>query len=627
VRVAAFTLCAGALMALGRVAAAEPPRHLVCHEERDAPEVRAPERERQSEGDDWAPLPRKRPRRLQMAKLEIFDVPESDPMPSRRSEQKRKARVAVQVPVATVESRNTWRCIGVPRGTPGIVRVIAAPPGARFFGHPYLESWRQDNMEAAGQLGVTAARAQLRRVLERPLPQHAEAWQLGELRRSKHTAARALADLGDSASAPLVLELLRSAERDGFHLWRDSLDSLSRLDPALAQRYALELIARALEKPELLRQNPTLYTDLLPLVVTPSDQAIAVLQRASGMLTKDDVALPHGSGGCQLLAARIRLGDAALTAELRAELSTASLSTQRSVQCYSALMPDLYPGRDASELDVLMHRHRYDSILAWLQRTRADSSDAIQAPRRRLRAWLEKRSREPDVAGDRSHRSFVPDLRAKHLAALSALGDARAQQALVALATDRDDDGTAPWVAVWFALKLDLPKARDLAAQRLLLARQKTTRRFSSSPWPKRGALIITEHGRVVEELARRGDERFVLGLLDREAFTRQLTTTLLARKPVGSACETVGVAAGGATSEAVDHAFWALSLLGDQCRETMRRLAQDPKEPRAVRGMANEHLAMLRDSSVPQISASQSRLQGYGATVWRARVILAAPE
>ena len=49
--------------------------------------------------------------------------------------------------------------------------------------------------------------------------------------------------------------------------------------------------------------------------------------------------------------------------------------------------------------------------------------------------------------------------------------------------------------------------------------------------------------------------------------------------------------------------------------------------QPKAVRGMANEHLAMLRDPSVPEAARALSRADGYGATVWRARVIFSAPE
>ena len=597
-------------------AAADPPRHLVCHDDRPVPATAS---RPASPAADWLPLSKKRAPRFESAKLDVFDVPEVRPLPTRRASSRPPAVEPARV---AVESRNTWRCIGVPRGTPGILRVISAPDGARFYGQPYLESWRQENLQAAGELALTSMVPAVRRELERPLPKGAEAWKLGELSRTKHAAARALADLGDGASAPAVLALIRGAERDGFHLWRESLDSLARLDAGLAQRYALELIARAVDDPRWLAKNPTLYTDLLPLVTARSDEARAVLRRGSGMLTKDDVNLPHGTGGCEFLAARVRLGDLELTQVLRAELGTDSLSTQRAVACYSTLMPSLYPGRDASELDVLMHRHRYHELLEWIGKR-----NSTDAEKKRARAWLEQRSKAPDVAGDRTRRDFIPDKRAMHLVAQSALGDAQAERALAKLAGDPDDDGTAPWVAVWYMLKLELPGASELAVQRLLRARSQHTRRFSSESWPRRGSVTITEHGRVVEDLARRGDARYSLGLLDSDPFTRRLTTTVLARKRTESACQIVAEAAQGATAEAVDEAFWALSLLGDRCRGAMQALVADSRQPKWVRGMANEHLAMLRDPGVPKTVAAQRAVDGLSASAWRARVIYESRE
>jgi hypothetical protein len=620
-RVAALFGCA--ILLAAHAADARPPRHLICHDEQRP----RPPRPSASAGppiSDWVRLPRRRPPTLELAKLEIFDVAESDPMPSRRVATERARPHAEQTPLVLLESRNDWRCIGVPRGTPGIARVSGAPPGSRFHGQPRLESWRQDNMQAAGVLALFSTKGLLRRQLERPIPEGIEAWQAGELRRSKHVAARALADLGDAASAPRVLMLLRSLEREGFHLWRDTLDSLGRLDPQLAQSYALELFERAAERPEWLRGNPTLYTDLLPLISVSSPRALAVLRRISGMLTKDNVNLPHGSGGCELVAARVRLGDADLRRELRTELGTGSLDTQRAVACYSALMPALYPGIEGAELPVLMHRLRYESILAFLESTRAGGSAAERA---RLLAWLRQRSSAPDVAGDRQRRDFVPDRRAMHLAALAALGDVQGKQKLAELITDPNDDGTAPWVAAYFALRLELERAAELAVERLLIARHQHTRRHSSESWPRRGALVITAHGRVLEELVRRRDDRFALGLLDRQAFTRSLTTAWLARKRPSSACKLVGDAAHRASPEAIDEAFWALSVLGQRCRATMQRLVADSSQPAAVRGMANEHLAMLRDQTVPANNRLLSTDSRYAPTISRARIIHAAPE
>ena len=214
-----------------------------------------------------------------------------------------------------------------------------------------------------------------------------------------------------------------------------------------------------------------------------------------------------------------------------------------------------------------------------------------------------------------------------HLAAMSELGDAGAQKLLSALVTDPKDDGTAPWIAAYWALRFELPGAADQAVRRLSLALGQHMQRFSRDSWPRRGALVITEQGRVVEELARRGDDRFVLGLLSKDGFTRELTRSRLAKQRPASACEGVGDAARKATSEAVDEAFWALSVLGDRCRATMQRLVHDPAQPPFVRGMANEHLAMLRDPAVVATERALAGDQRFLASLERARIIFAAPE
>jgi hypothetical protein len=249
----------------------------------------------------------------------------------------------------------------------------------------------------------------------------------------------------------------------------------------------------------------------------------------------------------------------------------------------------------------------------------------VQDPAKsRLRAWLEKRSKDPDVAGDRSRNDYMPEKRAMHLAALAALGDAAAKRQLDVWVADAKDDGTAPWVAAHYMLRLDLPGAADLGAKRLGIAHSQHMRRYSRDAWPRFGHHVVTEHGRIVQGLAARGDPRWVLGLLDRDGFTRELTTHLLSKQSPAGACELVAEAARSATDEAVDDAFWALSMSGDRCREAMRKLVADTAQPDHVRGMANEHLAMLRDASVKENLIGDKR---FYASLGRARIILRAPE
>ena len=76
-----------------------------------------------------------------------------------------------------------------------------------------------------------------------------------------------------------------------------------------------------------------------------------------------------------------------------------------------------------------------------------------------------------------------------------------------------------------------------------------------------------------------------------------------------------------------MDDAFWSLSVLGSKCQATMRRLTQDPAQPPAVRGMANEYLAMLRHKSVPAHTAVLLRDRDHRASAQRARIISSAKE
>jgi hypothetical protein len=592
------------------------PRHLVCRSEAaaTAPVVR------ERAVSDWVALPSRRVAALALGSLVVDDVAEYEPMPSRRPAPGRPLARSI----AMQESRNDFRCLGLVRGGPGILRVVSAPPGTRFFGHPYPDSWRQTNMRAAGAFALAQAVPGLRRELGRPIPESFEPWQRQAARQTQHAAARALADLGDARSAPALLALLRTLETDGFNLWRDTLAALPRLDPKLAQGYALELIGRVIETPGELRRNPRLFGDVLPLITSGAPAVLDLLRRASALVVAGELA-PAGLDSCELLAARVRLGDVALRDELRPELAL-SVSTQRAAACYSTLMPDLYPGRDVDELDVLMHRHRYEALLAWLHARRASPRDARAAEaERRLLAWLRKRSAEPDVAGDRSDRRFHPGTRALHLVALAVLGDAPGQRALDALIADPEDDGTAPWIAALHAIEFGLSGAAERAETRLRLGIAQSTRRFSRKSWPERGSLKITEQGAVIEALAARGDARFVLGLLLRSGFDRELTATLVARRPPRRVCEIVAGAAASAGEQQVQDAYWSLSVLGDRCRSVMAEQAKNAGALPHVRGMALESLAMLRDAQVPAIAGSLER--DAMPAVGRARIIQTAKE
>jgi hypothetical protein len=616
-----------------------PQRYVACHEE-DANAVvviTAPSPPAQAPpGPTLLPLVRRRaPKRLTIAPLVVIDVARAEPLPAReahpvappaRDEGRRLAP-----PMVLAEGRNNYRCIGIPRGSAGIGRVLSAPPGTRFFGRISAASWRRDNMRAAGAFALGKAAPALRRELERPILPGLEGYQLAEQLQLKLAAGLALADLEDRAAAPALRAFVQSRELQPYPLiWEDALDPLARLDPVLAQRYAIAALTRLVNQPAAMGKHRGMVRQLLPLLTQSSPRALAVLRQLSSLLVEPD-GDPDGHEACLVLGARARLGDELLLAELRPELAV-ELRTQRGVACYSQLIGPVFPGRDPDEVATLTHRHRYQEILALLRlmadRERSGQGDPrFATARAQLRAWLVKRSGEPDVRGDASHRDNNPERRALHLSALAFLGDARAQRQLEALIRDPADDGTAPWLAAHQALLFELPGAADWAAARLAIAMGSITRRFTQRSWGSRGLVKVTEHVEVIDALARRSDPRFALGLLDRNVFAREATVHHLARLRPPRACEIVGQAARHAQPQSVQDAFWALSVLGDECRDTMGRLANDLGQTPAVQGMALEALAMMRDPRVPALLDRSATARELKPATERARIIDSARE
>jgi hypothetical protein len=295
-------------------------------------------------------------------------------------------------------------------------------------------------------------------------------------------------------------------------------------------------------------------------------------------------------------------------------------------------MPSLFPGEDPDEVETLLHRARYDAILHLLGVAKAKKAAGTLDARwqkglAKLLAGLQKRSSQPDVGGGKSDVRFVPSRHAQHLAALAWLGDAKAKADLDKLIVDPAERGVAPWVAAEAALALDLPGAADRAVKLLENGIQNWTQRFSTELDPKRGFLHVNDHVRVLDALAARGDARFALGLLDHERWGREAAAVHFARLRPAAACELVGNAATNATREAVDDAFWVLSMLGDACKATGWRLANDPTRPAAVRGMALELLAMMRDARIAPLLPKRQGKDDIAASRSRARFIFAAKE
>jgi hypothetical protein len=611
-----------------------PTRYLVCHEETGLPAPPAAPPASPMAG--LIPVARKRaPALLDIAPLEVADVAMVEPLPARPP----LAAEPPPEPVVLMEGQNDFQCIGFTRGRAGILRVLAAPAGARFAHHSDAFSWRLVNARAAGAIGLTEAIPALRRLVDQPLPA-TEDYRLFDVLDGRLHAMRALADLGDKASLPRFITALKSREDHSYSLiWQDSLESLARLDKAAAQTYAIDLLRRIVEN----ARHPTdanaasddsLVREVLPLLTSPSATDLALVQRLAAD-TEGHSSRWHDA--CDVLAARLRLGDAALQKALRSELST-DLRTNRATVCYSQVMPFAFPGDDPDEVDTLLFRHRYEAILHLLDRARGlvakeGKLDARwKEAQKKILAWLQKRSGDPDVAGDRQDTRFDPEQRALHLAALAALGDAKGQADLDRLIDDPKETRVAPWIAAEQALRLELPGAADHAVKRLRLAIDHHTDRYDTDLDPQRGPLVINDHVRVIDGLAARGDARFTLGLLDAERWGREAAAVHLARTKPAAACDLVGAAAKtsngpGLGGEPVADAFWTLSLLGDTCRATMWKLLQDGAQPATVRGMALELLAMMRDPRVSGLLEPAGNRDDLRAARQRAEIIFGAKE
>lgn len=613
-----------------------PERYVACQEDKPARPARPrPGREPKEQGSGLGllePLPIKHaPSLLAVEPLLVIDVTMTQPIPTRKPEHAAQVIAAPaepEEPVLVVASgRNDYRCIGYPRGKPGIVRVVSAPPGTRWYDHGEGEDYRQENMRAAGAFNTREATRGLARALERPVPAGEVDYRVFETLDLKLTAARALADLEDRASAPRIVAFLREREgKPAPYPWRDALEPLQRLDPALAQAYANEVLGRVAERASQGEQDEWLVREVLPFIVSPSTESLGALARLSPPL--DGL---HSDGArhdaCELLAARLRAGDSALRDELRPELDT-DLRTSRAVYCYSEVIGLAFAGEDPDEVPALLLRHRYREIVHLLALMREREGRGVHdarngVARQKIEAWLREQSGSPEIAAGQSDTRYDPIARAHHLVALSLLGDGRAKAELDALVADPKDDGVAPWIAAEHMLSLDLDGAADRAAERLGIAIKSLTENHSTKLTPERGLMRVTEHVRVIDLMARRGDARFSLGLLDRQLDAREAALYYLARLRPPQACALVAQAAPEAEEHAIQDAFWALSALGTECRPSMELLALDSSKPAEARGMAIELLAMMRAPLAAELSRAIDRNDWARAAKERARIIV----
>jgi hypothetical protein len=602
-----------------------PPGYMGCREERvraTAPEVRAPV----GEMEVLVPVPiRRRPPAPVVLGEDLADeVTMVEPVPSGRGNEREAAQNDVGGAVV-VESANDFRCLGLVRGRVGIVRTIGAPPGTRFYGHPYDAGWRIDNMVAASVFDLVEAKGALRAVLTRPVGEMGS-FERTELRTS---AAVALAELGDRESVPALVAWVRALESRtlGFQ-YRSAWHALERLDGAEAETYAVGMLLRAADGELGNRVNADLLRSVATITPRSGVTVLPLLRRLTAPDSK--VVFDGSSSRCVLTAVRLRLGDAELMPLAREQIS-GSLTDNLAANCYSHWLP-VTVGNDPADVEAMLHRRAYEPMLRFVQHVqarRAMSGGAGADWERgasRLLEGLTKGLEEPAL-GDRSRNDYYPTHRAMHLAAMAGLGSSVARDLLFAMVEDAKDETDGGWVAGYWALRLGLRGADARVLRRLQLGMKTSTRQ---------GRLDFTVgvpttwRTRVLEELVRVlpvDDARWTIALLDKESPTREKAVFLLSRRKPEGACQTVLEAARGASEETVKQAFWALSVLGAACWTPMSSAAGDPMLPASVRGPAIVLLAMTRS---PQARARMEAVAGlpeYRLYARTADIILRSPE
>jgi hypothetical protein len=117
---------------------------------------------------------------------------------------------------------------------------------------------------------------------------------------------------------------------------------------------------------------------------------------------------------------------------------------------------------------------------------------------------------------------------------------------------------------------------------------------------------------------------------LQQDFDAREASLFLLSRRRDGNVCELFANEAKSADPRVIEEAFWSLTALGDVCGVPVIRLARDAAVPAHVRGMALEHLAMIRSASAGPLtdafSASMPQKETFGS-VRRVGIILSSPE
>lgn len=525
-------------------------------------------------------------------------------------------------PVVLRESRNDYRCLGYVRGKAGIVRVIDAPPGTRFYRHEWREEdWVQENMVAAAALHVTEAIPALRKALARPHPLRIERGEDFARVRTVALAANALAELGDHASSPRIRELLVELESIDFAMvWQDTFRALARNDRAAAASYALEVVEKLAAK-KLPEDRIHEYADVLQYL-DPADRERA-LPPLVGLTTNTALGRleQHELAACKIYGARLRMGDATFAREVRGPLA-GTTDTNLAAHCYRELVTALYPGHDIDELPVLVHRRRHLELLELTRRLQSDTSRGATAKRANVLAALRGMGKDHP---ERWHETA----RAPWLAARAGLGDLSAREELYRWVDDPTSNSDGRWMAAWAAVRLRLPGALDHARIRLIIGVTQAPHTVRDADLG-RGGTTVTWPVRLIDALVEAESPLFALGLLSRDHTARERALFALSRHREANVCGLLASALRLANDDVVDEALWGLTTLGSACSAEIESLAREPSAPSHLRSMALEHLAMVKSpAALPLANAWDPGAKAHAekASLARVRLIVRSPE
>ncbi|MBN1774605.1 MAG: hypothetical protein JXB32_25315 [Deltaproteobacteria bacterium] len=525
--------------------------------------------------------------------------------------------VMLLVPTATAAARpfdcsephgDGWYwCLGATEGRAGMVAELRSRSGDL-----------DDAARWAGLLYYTEAAEPLRALLDDP-PEEDAPWLLGH-------AATALAELEDASAVPRIVELARRFEGENWTVWEQAANALTTLGGPDATAYALDLAQRTTTFDSTWAANSV--DELLPLLLRADAAALRpLLERWTADGGREGV---REFLFARLEAARVGLGDPALLADTRRRLGTPDTSVPARPEFYVAAL-----GTDPADIPSLVRmasstspeaREAYLAILRFADWLEAQGRDVPEG------AAGERRTRELDTARkdlvarlselteyreDREHVQFEARQLALHHAALATLGDEDSRRRLVELIDD-DVETVIPWLAAQYAVRLDLPEARDKLAKMVVRG---TRAGVPLDLWETRAAFVDAVAPRLGAD-----DASWSVLLLDTNLHARRRTLGRLARLRPPGACAAVADAVSGADDEAIEDAVLALSVLGSACRCRLETLACDGTAPERARLVSVEVLAMMRAPGVRRLIDLLWPITDLHAYLERARQILALP-